>query len=308
MSRSVWPRVRLAGGAVVLVVVGWRVGTGPIMHGARLVDGRALASATGITVITTVCSAWRWTLVADGLGVGLPLRSAVAQYYRSQFLNSALPGGILGDVHRGVSHGREARDIGRGLRAVGWERCAGQLTQAAIAALVLASFASPVRSAVWLAIPVVLLAAGIAFATLRLPARWVQAARSDVRAGLLAQWPRIATASALVAAGHTVIFVVAARVAGVSASVWTMLPLATLILLAMTIPANVAGWGPREGAAAWLFGAAGLSADQGVAVATVYGVIAFTATLPGAVILVLDRRRPVARTSAVRSREEVVHA
>ena len=38
-----------------------------------------------------------------GCGVGLPLPSATAAYYRSQFLNTALPGGVLGDVHRGVA-------------------------------------------------------------------------------------------------------------------------------------------------------------------------------------------------------------
>ena len=68
-----------------------------------------------------------------------------------------------------------------------------------------------------------------------------------------------------------------------------MLPLAMVVLLASAVPANIAGWGPREGAAAWAFGAVGLSAE-GVIVAVVYGVLALVATLPGAVILVADRR------------------
>ena len=64
--------------------------------------------------------------MARGLGVDLPLRTAVAAYYRSVFLNLTLPGGVVGDVHRGVSQGRDAGDVGRGLRAVAWERAAGQ--------------------------------------------------------------------------------------------------------------------------------------------------------------------------------------
>jgi hypothetical protein len=75
-----------------------------------------------------------------------------------------------------------------------------------------------------------------------------------------------------------------------------MLPLALLVLLAMVLP-NVAGWGPREGATAWLFGAAGLGAAQGVATAVVFGVMMFVASLPGAVVLVVAwlhrTRRPV---------------
>ena len=64
-----------------------------------------------------------------------------------------------------------------------------------------------------------------------------------------------------------------------------LLPLALVVLLAAAIPLNVAGWGPREGAAAWAFAAAGLGAAQGTTVAVVYGVLALVATLPGAVLL-----------------------
>ena len=69
------------------------------------------------------------------------------------------------------------------------------------------------------------------------------------------------------------------------------MPLALLVLVAMGIPANVAGWGPREGVAAWVFAAAGLGASEGVAVAVVYGVLVFVASLPGAVVLLLGMRR-----------------
>src|SRR4029453_929025 len=104
-------------------------------------------AATSITLLTTVVSAWRWTIVARGLGVGIPLPTAIAAYYRSQFLNTALPGGVLGDVHRGVRHGQDVGDVGRGLRAVMWERGAGQAVQAALTVGVLLVLASPVRSA-----------------------------------------------------------------------------------------------------------------------------------------------------------------
>ena len=53
------------------------------------------------------------------------------------------------------------------------------------------------------------------------------------------------------------------------------------MLVAAGLPTNVAGWGPREGVAAWAFGAAGLGADQGVATAVVYGVIVAVPACPG---------------------------
>ena len=103
MSRTVVGvgRARVAPVRRPLAVLVWRLGAGPFLDGVRTVDGRALAAAAGLAVLTTVCCAWRWTIVARGLGVDLPLPAAVAAYYRSLFLNVTLPGGVVGDVHRG---------------------------------------------------------------------------------------------------------------------------------------------------------------------------------------------------------------
>ena len=119
-------------------------------------------------------------------------------------------------------------------------------------------------------------------------ARLRSAAAGDIRDGLLARraWLGIALASALVVGGHAVTFLIAARTAGTTAPPSRMLPLALLVMLAMVLP-SVAGWGPREGVAAWAFGAAGLGADQGVATAVVYGVMVLVASLPGAAVLVV---------------------
>ena len=98
----------------------------------------------------------------------------------------------------------------------------------------------------------------------------------------------IVVASRWPSLGHVVTFVVAARTAGVDdVASLELVPLALLVLLAMGVPANVAGWGPREGVAAWAFAAAGLGAAQGVATAVVYGVMVLVASLPGAVVLLL---------------------
>jgi glycosyltransferase 2 family protein len=90
ISRSIWTWARLAGGAAILAVLVWRVGAGPFVDGLRLTTAWALAAAMAITSLTTLCCAWRWSLVAGGLGVDVPLRTAVSAYYRFQFLNSTL--------------------------------------------------------------------------------------------------------------------------------------------------------------------------------------------------------------------------
>jgi len=72
--------------------------------------------------------------------------------------------------------------------------------------------------------------------------------------------------------------------------------LTLLALVAMAVPANIAGFGPREGVAAWAFGAAGLSAAEGVATAMVYGALVLVASLPGAAVLAACRVRVPAGT------------
>ena len=293
--------LRLGGGAVVIAVVVWRLGTGPFVDGVRAVHPGTLLLAVAIGAVATVCAAERWRVVSGALGIGLPLRAAVAAYYRSQFLNSALPGGVLGDVHRGVRHGADAGDLGRGVRAVVWERSAGQAVQAAVAVGVLLVLASPLHPAV----PAVALG-GVALVVLALiavralvrhaSARVSRAARRiarEVREALLAPtaWPTVLLTSLLVVAGHVATFLLAASAVGVPAGVPQLLPLALVVLLAAAVPFNVGGWGPREGAAAWIFAAGGLGAEAGVATATAFGVLTLAAVLPGAVVLLVDRRR-----------------
>ncbi len=162
---AAWWSLRLAATAATLAILFWRLGTGPFLDGLRTVDGGALAAAAGLAALTTVCCAWRWRIVARGLGLDLPLGTAVAAYYRSIFLNVTLPGGVVGDVHRGISHGRDTSDVGRGLRAVAWERSAGQVVQAALTVAVLLVAPSPVRAAMPLvALALLTAAAGVALA------------------------------------------------------------------------------------------------------------------------------------------------
>jgi glycosyltransferase 2 family protein len=301
-----WVNLTLAG--ATLGVLFWRLGAGPFLDGLRTVDGWALAAASGLAVLTTLCCAWRWRVVSRGLGVELPLGTAVAAYYRSLFLNVALPGGVAGDVHRGFSHGRDTSDVGRGLRAVAWERSAGQVVQVVLTVAVLLVVPSPVHAVMPLvALALVAVAAGLALAVHGRPSgggsRWARlrsAAARDLRDALLARraWPAIALASALVVAGHAATFLIAARSAGVTAPVSELLPLALLVMQAAALP-NVGGWGPREGMTAWAFAAAGLGASVGVATAVVYGVMVLVASLPGAVVLVAAQPRLPARLQGV---------
>jgi uncharacterized membrane protein YbhN (UPF0104 family) len=287
----------------VLAAVTWRLGSGPFLDGVRAINGGALAAAAAIFLLTTCCAAWRWRIVARGLGVDVDPGAAVAAYYRCLFLNLTLPGGVAGDVHRGVSHGRDVKDVAHALRAVVWERTAGQVVQVVLTVSVLFVLPSPLRSAMPF-VAAALAATAVVFVlvlrgrTQRGRSRWDRARNavvSDIRGGLLHKkaLPAIVLLSAVAVLGHALTFLIAAHAVGVSAPVSRLLPLAFISMMAMALP-NIGGWGPREGITAWTFSAASLGADRGAATTVAYGVMVLVASLPGGLVLVvewLSRRR-----------------
>lgn len=253
---------RVAGVGVLAVLV-LRLGSEPFVRGVAGVGPPAVVTALAVGALTTLASAWRWRLVARTLGLDVPLGDGVAACYRSQLLNAALPGGVLGDVHRAVDRGRRAGATGPAVRSVAWERGLGQLVQVALTLAVLR---------LWLPALLAVAVLGLALVRFRPPL---------VALG-------IAATSALALAGYAVLFLVAASATGSAPP----LPVVLLVLLAAAVPLNVGGWGPREGAAAWAFATVDLGADQGLAASVAYGVMALVAALPGLLTLLLPTPTP----------------
>jgi glycosyltransferase 2 family protein len=304
MKRPSWRLLSALVGGAVLAVVLWRVGTGPFVTGFRELDPWTLALGAAIGSLATVACAWRWHLVSRELNVRVDVAPAVASCYRAQFLNLTLPGGILGDVHRGVRHGLDAGDTAAGMRAVVWERAAGQVVQALIALVVLLAVPSPVRGSM----PTVLAVLALVIAAVALvvqltapshPDSWAarvrRVLRDDIRAVLTVRHalPGIVLASTVALGCFLATYLLAARAVGVTTSAVALLPLTLLVFLAAGLPINLAGWGPREGVAAWAFGAAGIGAGLGVETAVAFAAIVLVANLPGAVVLVVDWARRV---------------
>jgi glycosyltransferase 2 family protein len=289
-----WPAVRIAAVVAALVALVAHLGAGAVLDGLRAIDTTAVVAALGIGLLTTVAGAWRWSLVARGLGLRLPLRRAVADSYLSQFLNSVLPAGVLGDVHRAVDHGRRSGDLGRGVRAVMLERLAGQVVLVLVAVAVLlprpALIAANVRTWTIGAATIALVVAGAAVwarhggRAPRLRAALCTGLR-DARAGLR-HWPAVVALSVVAVAGFLALFVVAARTAGVAVPLADLLPLLVFALLAMAVPLSVGGFGPREAATTVAFGAVGIGATQGLTTAVVYGVLSLVGCLPGLAVLI----------------------
>lgn len=303
-----------AGGAIVVAVV-QHAGAAPFLRGLTSVTPAAILAALVLTAIATSAAVWRWRVVARGLGIPLAHGAAMGAYYRSQFLNSVLPGGILGDVDRAVGHARATERFGLASRAVAGERGAGQIVQIALAAACLVPLGV---SAYAPAVGVVLLAVVVACVAIVVAA----AASGRVRAVALRELrlaksvvagPRaiasIVVASVVVIACHVATFAVATVAVGAAATPQQLAAVGLVAVLAGSIPLNVGGWGPREGAAAAAFGMLGLGTSTGIAASTAFGVIVLIAVTPGALVLaasVLRRRAAVVPGSSLAlAREEV---
>ncbi|MFI0349326.1 YbhN family protein [Actinomadura sp. 9N407] len=287
MTRSLWPWLRTLIAVGILGTLVWWHSTEAFVRALQAVDMESILVALAIGLFTTLCNAQRWCLVARRLGLRLPLGVAVGDYYQALFLNAVLPAGVLGDVHRAVSHGRDSGNVGKGVRAVVLERVAGQAV--IIAAGVLVLLTRPALLPDPTTVALVGLGLAIVTALAFRSRRWRRAITAEVRL-VRDIWTGMVVLSAAALAGYVALFFVAARTAGSHAPLTDLVPLAVLALLVMGLPVNVGGWGPREAATALAFGAVGLGAAQGLTVAVVYGVLTFVASLPGAGVLLLRPR------------------
>ncbi|WP_369962086.1 lysylphosphatidylglycerol synthase transmembrane domain-containing protein [Leifsonia sp. EB34] len=285
----------------ILIAIVARVGTGPFLRGLLSLDGPTVAAAFALTALATVAAAWRWRLIAGRLGVGLRWSTAIGAYYRSQFVNTVLPGGVVGDVQRAVDHGRRADRLGAAARAVALERLLGQAVQVTLAVVVLAVVGMEFEGVLLPALGVVLTAVVVGGAATAFASRRVRRALAhewrEVREGLgsVSVSVRAVIASVIVCACHLGTFAIAAVAVGADVPPLRLLALGMVVLIAASLPFTLGGWGPREGAAGWAFAMAGFGAAAGLSAATLYGVLAFVCFAPAALVVqsaaVLTRRR-----------------
>jgi uncharacterized membrane protein YbhN (UPF0104 family) len=287
---------RRAGAVVVLGALVLRFGGAPFAEGLRALRPGLVALALVLTAVATLCCAWRWRAVAGTLGVIVPLPAAVAACYRSQLLNTALPAGVLGDVDRAVGLGQRVGRPGRAAGTVLWERGIGLAVQVVVTVLALVVLQSPLLAPVLLVglVAVAVLAVLLALGRRLGLRRAVRTAAADVRRLLGA--PRATVAAGVASCGvvtcHAVVMAAAVHLTAGDVPVQQLAPLVLVVQLGAAVPTNVGGWGPREGVAAWAYGALGLDPAAGITASVVYGVAATLAVAPAAVALVLRAGAP----------------
>ena len=268
-------------------------------------------AALAVSGVQVAVLAWRWSFTARRLGVDLPWPVAWREYYLSIFLNQVLPGGVLGDVARAWRQVRSQIRVqapgGPAVRAVVFERLSAQVvmtTAAGVSLLFLPVTVAPgSRPAM---VGAGLLAGGLVVALIvwmrRQSSEWslfgpilAEVGAAHLTPGAFAA--QLASALVVVAT-YLATYLLAARAVGVETPLPVLLPLVAPVLMSMLIPVTVAGWGLREGAAAVLWAAVGLTAADGVVVSIAYGLLVLAGSAPGAVFLAFGLRRGRTRPGA----------
>jgi uncharacterized membrane protein YbhN (UPF0104 family) len=269
---------------VAVLALVWHLADGPAAA-ARLAaaDPRWLAAGLALLLAQTALSALRWARVSAAMGQPLPLPRALREGFVAQLLNQTLPGGVPGEVARALRVAPPG-GLATAAAAVATERAMGQ---AGLFAVLLAGLAG---SLAWgrigwpgWAVPVALALGLGAAAAVALAGPLRRAARAACTG------PGGATGQAALSLGtaglNLLAFAAAARATGSPLPAEAVAALVPLILTAMLIPATIAGWGWREGAAAALFPLAGLAPAAGVAASAAFGALVLAAALPGALWL-----------------------
>lgn len=277
-------QVAVTAGILVCILTVW--GPAPFAAAVGVLTWWSIAGALILGAIGVLVQAQRWRLVARGQGIELGLRVAVERCWQAAFINAVLPGGLAGDAVRAI----EER-AGGGLRG-------GDLLKRSVGAVSAERLAGT---------SVVFVAAGVALLGLRPGAGAL--ALAVAAAAAAASWPWLRRLSArelgwvsvLSVAGwaaFATLFLLAGLAVAPALPVVEIPILAAITLAGMSIPLNVAGWGPREGAAALGFVLLGHGAALGVGVSIGYGLLALVSVLPGGLVLLLRTLRRLRRRVA----------
>jgi uncharacterized protein (TIRG00374 family) len=301
------------------VLIFWFTDVSAILR--RLAGARFEYVAAGILLYGAgqALSAWRWQLLTRPLSLVVSYRRLVSFYFIGMFFNLFLPTIVGGDAVKAWLLARETGAVARSTVSVFMERNLGLLALLTIA-IAAAVWAPPVEILGVSLVPLTLLLfAGFAAVNLVLlnKAAYLLADRLVAATPLARLRPRAASlyqaitpyASARREIGLAVLlsFVFQVIVIGVvflnTRALHHEFPLSVvavfvpLISLGGMLPVSVNGLGVREALYVLLFGRLGASSELAIALALLYLVVTFVASLPGGVLYALQgaRMRPAIR-------------
>jgi phosphatidylglycerophosphate synthase/uncharacterized membrane protein YbhN (UPF0104 family) len=290
-----------------------------VSAGAVIEPGQLLARLTGVDVrwfwatfalslLQLALLGLRWSKVANLLGLRVGWLRATSEYALSMVMNQLLPSGYLGDGLRAVraSQNDATKAFGRVLEAIVLDRVSGQFalwTTALVSLVIWPEQLGLERSRLLLLGSSAL---GLAVLLLIVPAPWNRSRKQTWGWFAGARRVLFTLDGLLVHAplSFALVFTLLLQLDFAARAVHIVLPwrkLSTtgpLLMAASSLPSLVGGLGVREAASALLFGRAGGSSSDGVAIGLVFGAFALITSLPGLLVLWLNVKTDVAKVTA----------
>jgi uncharacterized protein (TIRG00374 family) len=301
--------LRVAVTSALLVAVTWRLDLRALARKASSLDARWTAAAFLVVFAAVAISAWKWGLILAWRRRPLPYRRLFRHYLVGLFFNNVLPTTVGGDAVRAWEAARDTGEVPEAVGSVITERLVAGAALGVTALLGLPFVGVTPRLLVlvlsFLAIDLALVAAFLVprvaegVATSLLPRR-VSGVRATISAtvdvvresvGAPRLFLRLVVLSVLfqllVAAVNACLF----EAMGVPVSLARCVVYTPMIFTVTMLPVSLSGLGVREAAYAYFFGQAGIGQADAVAASLLFFVVVGLASLPGAPLFALGRRR-----------------
>lgn len=283
-------------------------------------DPAMLVVAAVLLGVQMMIGGLRWGSVLTAIGVPLPFWETVRLFYIGIFFNQALPGGTGGDAVRVYMAYKGGIGLRGAFNGVVLERVAAVL---ALVLLVLGSLFFFVgkldaQNREWFVpgIVIVSLAAAVGLVVLcsldRLPEKLRQWRVVRGLGNLAADARAVFTNPAH--AARTLFWSIAGHV-NISLSVFALavsldLPVSAFdcivlmppVLLVMTVPISVGGWGVREAAMVVAFGLVGVSNEGATVLGFLLGLVGLAISIPGGLLWFSGRRQDRASLAEVEAK------
>ncbi|MCH7863922.1 MAG: flippase-like domain-containing protein [Proteobacteria bacterium] len=271
------------------------------------VDPAMLGAGMLVLFVQTIIGGFRWAAVLTAIGKPLGFLKSFQLFYIGAFFNQSLPSSVGGDAVRMYKAYRHGLGLRAAVNGVVLERA---VTVVALVVLVDATqpwFAPRVDEATMAVIlPGIVLvtlaaAVGLVFLMLldRLPAglqRW-RLVRGLGNLGIDARrvflsvrhLPRVLAWGMVTHVNISLgVFLLATGLA-LDVTWLDCLVLVPPVLLVMTLPISIAGWGVRETAMVAFFGLIGVPAEGAVVLSILFGLVGIVVSLPGGAIWLATR-------------------